>query len=85
MVGDDLFGALSLIERRLRAWMSSWIAFAAASPRRSAATRSAPSIPAVSPAANTSFPSVTTRSSTAVAPKYFRNCTDAQWVVAASP
>jgi hypothetical protein len=42
---------------------------AASSPRNSAATRKAPSMPAVTPAAKTQAPSTTTRSLMGIAPK----------------
>ena len=65
--------------------MCSWMSWATSSPRRSAATRSAPSIPAVTPAAKTIFPSLTTRSFTGVAPKHGSRCKAVQWVVAWRP
>jgi hypothetical protein len=58
------------VERRLRSvGYVKLNGLATFSPRSSAASRSAPSIPAVTPAANTQFSSTTTRSFTGVAPK----------------
>jgi len=47
--------------------------------------RNAPSIPAVTPAANTQLPSTTTRSLTGMAPKNGSRWNEAQCVVARRP
>ena len=54
-------------------------------PQSNAASVSAPSIPAVTPAALRCLPSSTTRLSVGIAPKYFRRSNEAQCVVDLTP